>query len=87
MNDSYEEHSDIYSKFDLELNAKKVIPDITDKIHNVFLPVGVPSIWVILPPAESLMIFTKNQKPQTYNGGTVKDMHSGFEIDLDKIFK
>jgi hypothetical protein len=45
------------------------------------------SAWVVLPPVESIMLFQPNQKTKTLNEGILKDAASGFEIDLDKVFK
>jgi Uma2 family endonuclease len=69
------------------LSPRQAFTDITEKIVDTYIPAGATSVWVILPPAMSLMIFTPQGKPQTYNTGIIKDSYSGFEIDLDKVFK
>jgi Uma2 family endonuclease len=68
------------------LSPKQAFDDILDKIKKIYFPAGLKSVWVVLPSAQSMMVFKPNQRPQTYNAGLVKDDASGFEVDLDKIF-
>jgi Uma2 family endonuclease len=70
------------------LSPKQAFDDIMDKIRDIYFPAGVPSAWVVLPSAQSVMIFTPNadDKPKTYTAGILRDEVSGFEVDLDKIF-
>jgi Uma2 family endonuclease len=68
------------------LSPKQAFDDILDKIKKIYFPAGMTSVWVVLPSAQSMMVFKPNQRPQTYNSGLVKDDTSGFEVDLDKIF-
>lgn len=69
------------------LSPKQNFNDITDKINDIYFPAGVKSVWVVLPQVESFMLFKPNEKTNTYNEGIFKDDASGFEVDLDKIFK
>jgi Uma2 family endonuclease len=68
------------------LSPKQNFNDIVDKMNDIYFPSGMKSVWVILPPAESVMVFKPNEKTQTYNEGILKDVASGFELNLDKIF-
>ena len=68
------------------LSPRQVFDDIMDKIHTIYFPAGLKSAWVVLPSAQSVMIFTPNAKPQTFNSGIMHDAASGFEVDLDKVF-
>ena len=69
------------------LSPKQAFNDITDKIHTIYFPAGMASVWVVLPPVESIMVFKPNQKTKTFNEGILKDAASGFEVDIDKVFK
>lgn len=69
------------------ISPKQAFNEIVDKIYNVYFPAGMKSAWVVLPPVESIMLFQPNQKTKTLNEGILKDTASGFEIDLDKVFK
>lgn len=69
------------------LSPRQAFNDITDKIHTIYFPSGMASVWVVLPPVESIMVFKPNQKTQTFNEGLLKDAASGFEVDLDKVFR
>ena len=85
-------HADIIRRTELPLLAieilspKQVFDDILDNIHQIYFPAGLKSAWVVLPSAQSIMIFRPNTKPQTYASGIMRDEASGFELDLDKIF-
>jgi Uma2 family endonuclease len=69
------------------LSPKQAFNDITDKIYNIYFPAGVSSAWVVLPPTESVMVFTPNDDIKTIRRGIVKDDTSGFEVDFSKIFR
>jgi Uma2 family endonuclease len=68
------------------LSPKQAFDDILDKIKNIYFPAGLKSVWVVLPPGQSVMIFKPNEKPKTFDSGIMLDKASGFEVDLDKIF-
>ena len=68
------------------LSPRQLLDDILDKIDTVYFPSNVPSVWVVLPQAQSIMLFRKNQAAKTFANGLLKDDASGFEIDLDKVF-
>ena len=68
------------------LSPKQNFNDIVDKMNNIYFPAGMKSVWVVLPPAESIMVFKPNEKTKTYNEGILNDAASGFELNLDKIF-
>lgn len=68
------------------LSHNQPFDDILDKIRNIYFPAGLKSVWVVLPPAQSIMIFRPSGKPLTFTSGIMRDEASGFEVDLDKIF-
>ena len=69
------------------LSPRQAFNDIMDKIHNVYFPAGMKSVWVVIPPAEVIMIFKPNKKTKTFDEGVLKDAASGFDIDLGKVFR
>jgi Uma2 family endonuclease len=69
------------------LSPRQAFDDIVEKINDVYFTAGLKSVWVVLPSAQSIMLFKPNEKPQTYNDGILKDEASGFEMDLSYIFK
>jgi hypothetical protein len=85
-------HNDILVMTDLPLltieilTYRQPIDDIFERIHHVYFPAALKSIWVVLPSVQSVMIFTPNAKPQMFTSGIMHDAASGFEVDLDKIF-
>jgi Uma2 family endonuclease len=68
------------------LSPKQNFNDITDKIFTIYFPSGVQSAWIVLPPAESIMLFTPSGVIKTFHKEVLTDTASGFNIDLNNIF-
>jgi Uma2 family endonuclease len=68
------------------LSPKQAFDDIVDKIQDIYFPAGVQSAWIVIPSAESVILYKPNEKPETFNKTIVKDSASGFELDLSLIF-
>jgi Uma2 family endonuclease len=68
------------------LSPRQAFDDIMEKIRDIYFPAGAKSVWVVLPSAESIMVFKPHSKPATFSQGILKDATSGFDIDLDKVF-
>ena len=68
------------------LSPKQAFDDIVDKIQDIYFPSGVLSAWVIVPSAESLILYKPNQKPESFSKTVVKDTASSFELDLNLVF-
>ncbi len=68
------------------LSPKQGFDDLVDKIQDIYFPAGVPSVWIVVPSAESLILFKPNEKPESFNKTIVKDTASGFELDLNLVF-
>jgi Uma2 family endonuclease len=69
------------------LSPRQAFDDIVEKINDIYFPAGMVSIWVVLPSAQSIMVFQPNKKPVTYSDGILKDTVSGFDVDLNFIFR
>jgi Uma2 family endonuclease len=69
------------------LSSRQAFDEIVEKVNDIYFPAGLKSAWVVLPSAQSIMLFKPNEKPQTYNDGILKDEASGFSVDLSSIFK
>ena len=68
------------------LSPKQGFDDLVEKIQDIYFPAGVLSAWIVVPSAESVVLFKPNQKPETFNKAIVKDTASGFELDLTLVF-
>ena len=68
------------------LSPKQAFDDLVDKIQDIYFPSGVLSAWIIVPSAESLVLFQPNAKPKSFDKTIVKDTASGFELDLNLVF-
>lgn len=68
------------------LSPKQAFDDIVDKIQDIYFPSGVLSAWIVVPSAESVILYKPNQKPESFNKTIIKDTASGFELDLNLVF-
>jgi Uma2 family endonuclease len=68
------------------LSPKQAFDDLVDKIQDIYFPAGVLSAWIVVPSAESVILYKPNEKPETFNKTIVKDSASKFELDLRLIF-
>ena len=70
------------------LSPRQSYDEIVIKIREIYLPAGVRSAWFIIPSTGIVQIFTPDGEIQTVSKkGILKDSASGFEVDLDKIFR
>ncbi len=69
------------------LSPKQALDDILSKIRTIYFPGGVQSSWVVIPAMRTISVMTLDKKIKSYTEGIVNDEVSGFEIDLNKIFK
>ncbi len=69
------------------LSPRQSFDEVVSKIRTIYFPAGVKSVWFVTPSTQSLLHFIPNQKPKKYNEGIFKDKVSGFEIDLDRLFR
>jgi Uma2 family endonuclease len=69
------------------LSPKQSYDEVVLKIRETYLPAGVRSAWFVLPSTEMVMIFTPDDVVKTFSSGILKDDVSGFEVDLNKIFR
>jgi Uma2 family endonuclease len=68
------------------LSPKQAFDDIVDKIQDIYFPAGVLSAWIVVPSAESVILYKPNEKPESFTKTMVKDSASGFELDLNLVF-
>ncbi len=68
------------------LSPRQAFDDIVEKINNIYFPAGMPSVWVILPSVQSIMLFKPDEKTKTLSEGILEDTASGFSLDIDKVF-
>ncbi len=68
------------------LSPKQSVDDIKNKIFNIYFPGGVKSAWLVIPTLRSIHIFSPDRTYKTYNSGKLRDIVTGIELDIDKVF-
>ncbi|MFN8358198.1 MAG: Uma2 family endonuclease [Spirosomataceae bacterium] len=68
------------------LSPKQAFTDLTDKVYKIYLPQGVQSVWIVLPPIKHIYIFTKDEQ-LTFTQGVLKDPTNHIETPLEEVFK
>lgn len=61
------------------------IQDLVDKIQTL-LDHGVKSCWLVLPPIQTITVFTEGMDSTTYTEGTVTDPVTDIAVDLADVF-
>lgn len=59
--------------------------DIVTKITRM-LDAGVQSCWLVQPAMQTVTVYTKGQRPRTFDSGTVADPHLDVEVDVRSLF-
>ena len=68
------------------LSPKQGIDDIKDKIVNIYFKAGVKSAWIIIPTFQTVYVISPDMKVKTFTEGTIKDISTGVEIEMEDIF-
>ena len=69
------------------LSPKQASGILTKKIRTNYFKAGVKSAWIVFPDLKNIIVMHPNGNIQTYYHGIMKDVASGFEVDLDEVFK
>lgn len=69
------------------LSPKQALSDLTDKIASTYLASGVQSVWLVIPTFKQINVITGKNQMTTFLSGKVVDTVSGFELDMESVFK
>lgn len=69
------------------LSPKQASGILTKKIRTNYFKAGVKSAWIVFPDLKNIIVMHPNGNIQTYYHGIMHDVASGFEVDLDEVFK
>ena len=67
------------------LTLGQLIEEVMDKISH-YLESGVKSCWMVIPPTQSITIFSADGAQKTFTEGTVTDPAIGLSADLAAVF-
>ena len=67
------------------LSPRQAYEDVMEKISH-YLESGVKSCWMIIPPTQSITIFSPGGAQKTFTEGTVTDPAIGLSVDLAAVF-
>ena len=67
------------------LSPRQPYEDVMDKISR-YLESGVKSCWMVIPPTQSITIFTPGGAQKTFSEGIVTDPAIGLTADLAVVF-
>lgn len=69
------------------LSPKQSIADLVIKAKDKYLPAGVKSSWVIVPPLKQVTILYPDGNSETFTSGKIIDKATGVELEIDQIFR
>ena len=67
------------------LSPRQAYEDVMDKISH-YLESGVKSCWMVIPPTQSITIFSPGGVQKTFTEGTITDPAIGLSADLAAVF-
>ena len=67
------------------LSPTQTIAELTTKAE-LYLQEGIQSCWLVIPPAQTIMVFNQGQKPQSFSTGNLNDPVLTIEIPIEEIF-
>ena len=67
------------------LSPRQPYEDVMDKISR-YLESGVKSCWMVIPPTQSITIFSPGGAQKTFSEGIVTDPAIGLTADLAVVF-
>lgn len=68
------------------LSPRQSIDEILEKFR-VYFKLGVKSCWLVLPPLQSVSVFSASNKEQTFSQGDVVDNVLNIRLAVEKIFQ
>ncbi|MDW8467389.1 MAG: Uma2 family endonuclease [Chloroherpetonaceae bacterium] len=54
---------------------------------QAYLDAGTSSVWLVVPPAQTVFVLKPNAKPQPFTTGIIKDERTGIELNVEELFK
>ena len=69
------------------LSPRHNIDEIKEKITNIYCPAGLKSIWLVIPPLQTVSLVLPNGQFKTFTEGVVKDLYLDIELNMADIFK
>ncbi len=67
------------------LSPAQSINEITEKFE-VYLPAGIQSCWLVIPPIKTTIVFSDIEHPISYSTGSFLDPVVGHPISINDIF-
>ena len=67
------------------LSPRQAYEDVMDKISH-YLESGVKSCWMVIPPTQSITIFSPGGAQKTFTEGTIIDPAIGLSAELAAVF-
>ena len=67
------------------LSPRQAYEDVMDKISR-YLESGVKSCWMVIPPTQTITIFSPGGVQKTFTEGTVTDPAIGLSAELAAVF-
>jgi Uma2 family endonuclease len=67
------------------LSPKQTITELMEKFE-VYFPAGVKSCWLVIPPAQTVTVYTAPGQGHIFHAGNVVDTVLKIEIPIEEVF-
>ncbi|MBC8110604.1 MAG: Uma2 family endonuclease, partial [Verrucomicrobia bacterium] len=68
------------------LSPKQLLSDLTEKVFDLYHPSGVLSVWILIPPLNTIHIFNTAKPTLTFTSGKAQDPLMNIEVEMSEIF-
>lgn len=69
------------------LSPSQKLSDLTEKIWEIYFPMGVKSAWVVIPELKVIQIILPDNERVLEGKGTLTDPATGIQIEVEKVFE
>ncbi|MCY7353008.1 MAG: Uma2 family endonuclease [Cytophagaceae bacterium] len=69
------------------LSPEQSLNSLTDRIYKKHFPAGVKTVWLVIPPVQTVSILFPDRRQINFAQGTVADPVTGIQLQLSEIFE
>lgn len=67
------------------LSPTQALDDLVKKA-DAYFAAGAKSCWIVQPSLETIVVLSRDRKPEHHSSGVVVDPATGIEVSVDEIF-
>lgn len=69
------------------LSPEQSLNSLTDRIYKKHFPAGVKTVWLVVPPIQTISILLPDRQQLVFSEGYINDPVTGIQLALSEIFE